>query len=190
MYALIMKLVATGKVGKEVITRSGMGYIVGREEAHYGHDGVTYRCKGRRCKPQPWTSSPAGRYLEKLRRIVNARINRNFNYCVVSNLEPGDSVGLHSEEVPGLQSTSPVATLSLGAPRPRVFHLRESGVGTCAKRASRRRSTAGTDLLCTPGSLYVRSQAVRDRFDQEVPERMALSKSHVSVTFCEMQTPV
>ena len=107
---------------QEDITLFGRTYRQPRLLAWYGDPEARYRYSRVDHDPLPWTP-----LLKDLRQAVESHTGQSFNSVLLNRYRDGaDAMGAHSDDEPELGPAPVIASLSLGAARPFVFHSRHT----------------------------------------------------------------
>src|SRR5487761_651413 len=129
------------------------GRPVPREEVWIGP--YPYRFSGRTLAAGAWTSE-----IEAVRERIRAQYGGSYNSVLLNRyLNQDDSVSWHSDDEPEMDSTHPIASLSLGAPR--VFRVRLNG------------SKDAQSYMLTCGSLLVMPAGFQQKYQHCVPKSKA-----------------
>jgi len=132
----------------------------GDPEARYRYSGVMH-------DPLPWTP-----LLTDLRRMVEAWTGHPFNSVLVNRYRDGqDAMGAHSDDEPELGPAPVIASLSLGAARPFVFHSRHT-----PRRPAHR-------LILPSGSLLVMAGTTQRWWKHSLPRTRQPVGERINLTF-------
>ena len=125
----------------------------------------SYRYSGADKPCQPWTP-----LLLKLKTLVEKRAGAKFNVCL-ANLYPNgkSSMGWHADNESQLIPGSPIASLSLGAPRD--FDLKH------------KRSGDKLRLHLTSGQLVVMGGVIQQHWLHAIPKRLRVKEARINLTF-------
>ena len=145
-----------------------MGRAVPREEVWIGP--YPYKFSGRTLQPAAWTP-----YIEALRDKIRARYGGDYNSVLLNRYaDARDSVSWHSDDEPEMDSSHPIASLSLGASR--EFLVRpiasKTPVRTC---------------ILTSGSLLVMPAGFQEKYQHCVPKLQTPCGTRVNLTFRRMK---
>ena len=128
-----------------------------------------YRFSGRTLAPVEWTAE-----IESVRERIRAQYGTAYNSVLLNRyLNEDDSVSWHSDDEPEMDSTHPIASLSLGAPR--VFRVRLIG------------SKDAQSYLLTSGSLLVMQGGFQQKYQHCVPKSKSPCGMRVNLTFRRMK---
>ena len=143
------------------------GRPVPREEVWIGP--YPYRFSGRTLAAGAWTSE-----IEAVRERIRAQYGGSYNSVLLNRyLNQDDSVSWHSDDEPEMDSTHPIASLSLGAPR--VFRVRLNG------------SKDAQSYMLTCGSLLVMPAGFQQKYQHCVPKSKAPCGARINLTFRRMK---
>lgn len=144
------------------------GRPVPREEVWIGP--YPYKFSGRSLAPAEWSSEIAA-----AREKVQAQYGGAYNSVLLNRyLNQNDSVSWHADDEPEMDSTHPIASLSLGAPR--VFRIRLRGTKDDAQ-----------SYPLTSGSLLVMPAGFQQEYQHCVPKSKSACGTRINLTFRRMK---
>uniref|UniRef100_UPI00358EE341 DNA oxidative demethylase ALKBH2-like n=1 Tax=Myxine glutinosa TaxID=7769 RepID=UPI00358EE341 len=156
----------------------GKWHNIPRQQATYGDPGLLYRYSGLSLSPEPWIP-----VLTKIRDDLESHLGLAFNFVLVNRYRNGlDHVGEHRDDEKELVPRSPIASVSLGAPRD--FVLRHG--------LSRHAGQRSHQSCCPPkpvrvvlehGSLLVMKHPTNIHWYHSVPVRKRVLLPRVNLTF-------
>lgn len=145
-----------------------MGSAVPREEVWIGP--YAYKFSGRTLEPRAWSPE-----IEAIREKIRACYGGDYNSVLLNRYANArDSVSWHSDDEPEMDSTHPIASLSLGASR--EFLIRS----TADRKALR-------TYTLTPGSLLLMPPGFQERYQHCVPKSKAPCGPRINLTFRRMR---
>ena len=128
-----------------------------------------YKFSGRSLDPAGWTAE-----IEAIRDKIQARYGGDYNSVLLNRYANAqDSVSWHSDDEAEMDSSHPIASLSLGAAREFLV------------RAISDKKNARSYVL-TPGSLLVMPAGFQQRFQHCVPKSQTPCGVRVNLTFRRM----
>jgi alkylated DNA repair dioxygenase AlkB len=149
-----------------------MGHVVPREEIWIGPYG--YKFSGRTLQPVEWTPE-----IETIRDKIQKQYGGDYNSVLLNRYANAqDSVSWHSDDEPEMESTHPIASLSLGASR--EFLIRP------VMRKSTSKNAVQTYTL-TAGSLLIMPAGFQQRYQHCVPKSRTPCGARVNLTFRRMK---
>lgn len=144
------------------------GQPVPREEVWMGP--YAYKFSGRALAPAQWTPEIAA-----VRERIQGQYGGAYNSVLLNRyLNEKDSVSWHSDDEPEMDSTHPIASISLGEPR--VFRV----------RLRRTRDDARSYLLSS-GSLLVMPAGFQQEYQHCVPKSKSPCSTRINLTFRRMK---
>jgi len=148
------------------------GHAVPREEVWIGP--YAYKFSGRTLQPAGWTSE-----IEAIRDKIQARYGGRYNSVLFNRyVNDRDSVAWHSDDEPEMDSTHPIASISLGAPREFLVRL------IASKMAHKK---AAQTYILTSGSLLLMPPGFQHTHEHCVPKSQTPCGSRVNLTFRRMK---
>jgi alkylated DNA repair dioxygenase AlkB len=149
-----------------------MGHAVPREEVWVGP--YAYKFSGRTLQPAGWTAA-----IEGIRDKIQGRYGGDYNSVLLNRyVNDQDSVAWHSDDEPEMDSSHPIASISLGASR--AFMVRSIAKNTTNKNAVQ-------TYVLTSGSLLLMPPGFQQRYEHCVPKSQAPCGSRVNLTFRRMK---
>jgi alkylated DNA repair dioxygenase AlkB len=143
------------------------GRPVPREEVWMGP--YAYKFSGRTLAPVQWTLQIAA-----VRERIQEQHGGAYNSVLLNRyLNQDDSVSWHSDDEPEMDSTHPIASVSLGAPR--VFRVRPRGATGVARI-----------YLLASGSLLVMPAGFQQEYQHCVPKAKTVCGTRINLTFRRM----
>ncbi len=156
---------------QEDVVLFGRRYCQPRLLTWHGDPEARYRYSRVLHEPMPWTP-----LLTALRRSVEAWTGHAFNSVLVNCYRDGqDAMGAHSDDEPELGPTPFIASLSLGAARPFVFHSRHT-----PRRPAHR-------LVLPDGSLLVMAGTTQRWWKHSLPRTRQPVGERINLTFRRVQ---
>jgi alkylated DNA repair dioxygenase AlkB len=151
-----------------------MGRPVPREEIWIGP--YAYRFSGRTLEPASWTPD-----IEDIREKIQRDYGGEYNSVLLNRYASGqDSVSWHSDDEPEMDSTHPIASVSLGTSR--TFLVRPVADNQNAQRDLR-------TYLLNSGSLLVMPPEFQQKYRHCVPKSAAACGPRINLTFRRMKIP-
>jgi alkylated DNA repair dioxygenase AlkB len=145
-----------------------MGRAVPREEVWIGP--YAYKFSGRTLEPAGWTPQ-----IKFIRDEIRARYGGDYNSVLLNRYANAqDSVSWHSDDEPEMDSSHPIASLSLGASR--LFLVRP----IISKKPVH-------SYILTSGSLLVMPAGFQERYRHCVPKSQTPCGIRVNLTFRRMK---
>jgi alkylated DNA repair dioxygenase AlkB len=149
-----------------------MGRPVPREEIWIGP--YAYRFSGRTLGTASWTSE-----LSEIRNKIKRAYGGKYNSVLLNRYaDAQDSVSWHSDDEPEMDSTHPIASVSLGASR--AFLVRPIADNQSTKRAVR-------SYLLNSGSLLIMPPAFQQKYQHCVPKSKTPCGARINLTFRRMK---
>jgi len=153
-----------------------MGRAVPREEIWIGP--YAYKFSGRTLEPALWTSE-----IEAIRNKIQAQYGGDYNSVLLNRYaDAQDSVAWHSDDEPEMDSTHPIASLSLGAPR--ALLVRPITNKMANKMANK---NALQTYLLTSGSLLLMPAGFQQKYQHCIPKSQTPCGVRVNLTFRRMK---
>lgn len=154
---------------QEQITLWGRTHPIPRLTCWMGDPGCFYTYSGVRNAIEPWT--PA---VQELRERLVQQLAVPFNSLLLNLYRDGrDKLDWHADDEPELDSTAPIASLSLGAAR--SFRLRP--------RADTRQPSDTLSFELGHGDLLVMDPPTQQHWLHQVPQRLRLKQPRLNLTF-------
>lgn len=148
--------------GKLVITR--------RKVAWVGDPNCAYTYSGVKKQPQAWT--PA---LLAIKSQIEELAQADFNSCLLNFYHDGtDGMGWHSDDEKELNAQSPIASLSLGAPRKFAFKHKQD------------KST--TSLFLENGSALIMHAPTQQFWQHALLKTKTIHTPRINLTFRKIHT--
>ena len=145
-----------------------MGHAVPREEVWIGP--YAYKFSGHTLEPVAWIAQ-----IEATKDKIRAHYAGDYNSVLLNRYSNAqDSVSWHSDDEPEMDSSHPIASLSLGA-------AREFLVRPIAQKK------AVQSYLLTSGSLLVMPAGFQQRYQHCVPKSQTPCGPRVNLTFRRMK---
>jgi alkylated DNA repair dioxygenase AlkB len=149
-----------------------MGRAVPREEVWIGP--YAYKFSGRTLQPAAWTPE-----IEAIRDKIRSRFGGDYNSVLLNRYANArDSVSWHSDDEPEMDSTHPIASVSLGASR--TFLVRPITNEIPNKKAVQ-------TYTLTSGSLLVMPAGFQQQYQHSVPKSQTPCGTRVNLTFRRMK---
>ena len=148
------------------------GHAVPREEVWIGP--YAYKFSGRTLQADGWTPE-----IEAIRDKIQAVYNGNYNSVLLNRyVNDQDSVAWHSDDEPEMDSTHPIASISLGAAR-----------GFLVRPISDKITTKGAvqTYTLTSGSLLLMPPGFQQRYEHCVPKSQTPCGRRINLTFRRMK---
>ena len=150
------------------VTVFGKHHSTARKVAWYGDPGLAYTYSGTTRQPVPW--SPA---LLELKALAEHHAATRFNSCLLNLYHHGnEGMGWHSDNEKSILPHSPIASLSLGAPREFRFKHRQLP------------ETAAVWL--ENGSLLVMKGTTQTHWLHSIPKSKKILTPRINLTFRRM----
>lgn len=148
-----------------------MGRLVPREEIWIGP--YAYRFSGRTLEPAAWTPE-----IEAIRTKIQRECGGDYNSVLLNRYaDDRDSVSWHSDGEPEMDSTHPIASVSLGASR--VFLIR-----TTENRGKQR---AVQSYALNDGSLLIMPPGFQQTHQHSLPKSVTPCGPRINLTFRRMK---
>ncbi|MFO7627951.1 MAG: alpha-ketoglutarate-dependent dioxygenase AlkB [Prochlorococcaceae cyanobacterium] len=178
---LLARLQAEVPWKQEAITLYGRRHPLPRLTCWMADPGCGYRYSGLANVLESW--SPAA---EQLRQELEAVSGWRFNSLLLNRYRDGrDAMGWHADDEPELDSSAPIASLSLGARRD--FRLRPR---PSPRRPPGAPPPAGYSTSCAPfnlelhnGDLLLMDPPTQLWWQHAVPRRLRLQQERLNLTF-------
>ncbi|XP_054709048.1 uncharacterized protein LOC129218749 [Uloborus diversus] len=152
------------KFEEQCVTVYGRTYIPKRKICAYGDDGLCYSYCGMDVPAIAWTP-----LMLQLKEEAEYASGEHYNYALLNYYPDGSSgIGNHRDNEPSLQSSSSIATISLGATRTINFY---------------RQNCLCTNLSLTHGSLYIMHPPTNQLFTHGIRPKLHVKHPRISVTF-------
>ena len=149
-----------------------MGRAIPREEIWIGP--YAYRFSGRTLEPVAWMPE-----LEAIRDKIQGEYGGEYNSVLLNRYaNEHDSVSWHSDGEPEMDSTHPIASISLGASR--AFLIRALAKNHREKRAVRSYALNG-------GSLLIMPPGFQQKYEHSIPKSATPCASRINLTFRRMK---
>lgn len=148
------------------------GHAVPREEVWIGP--YAYKFSGRTLQAASWTPG-----IEAVREKIRTLYGGDYNSVLLNRyVNDQDSVAWHSDDEPEMDSTHPIASISLGAARGFLIRPISDKITT--------KETVQTYIL-TSGSLLLMPPGFQQRYEHCVPKSQTPCGSRVNLTFRRMK---
>jgi alkylated DNA repair dioxygenase AlkB len=144
-----------------------MGRAVPREEVWIGP--YAYKFSGRTLEPAASTAA-----IEAVKHKVQVQFGGDYNSVLLNRYaNDQDSVSWHSDDEPEMDSSHPIASLSLGAPR--QFLVRPTA-----------NKNAVQSYILTSGSLLIMPPGFQQRYQHCIPKSRTPCDVRINLTFRRM----
>ena len=148
------------------------GHAVPREEVWIGP--YAYKFSGRTLQPDGWTPE-----IDAIRDRIQAVYGGDYNSVLLNRyVNDQDSVAWHSDDEPEMDSTHPIASISLGASREFLVRLIANNLA---------HNKAAQAYILTSGSLLLMPPGFQQRHEHCVPKSQTPCGSRVNLTFRRMK---
>uniref|UniRef100_A0A6A7G029 DNA oxidative demethylase ALKBH2 n=1 Tax=Hirondellea gigas TaxID=1518452 RepID=A0A6A7G029_9CRUS len=149
----------------------GKWHNIPRKQASYGDEGLTYTYSGITTPALPWPTP-----LLAIRDLLHHLCGIYYNFVLVNRYQDGkDKIGEHKDDEKELDSSAPIASVSLG--QPRTFYF----VHQDARR--KLRHVDKVQLLLEHGSLLLMKAPTNKFWYHALPPRAAAKLPRINLTF-------
>jgi len=152
----------------------GKWHNIPRKQVSFGEAGLSYKFSGNTVPARPWPAR-----LAELRDRLNQLSNNHFNFVLVNRYKDGkDHMGYHRDDEVDLDTTAPIASVSLG--QSRDFTMQHVD----ARR--RRRDVPTLKLALSHGSLLLMNPPTNTYWYHSLPTRKGCPGVRINLTFRTM----
>lgn len=146
----------------------GKHFITKRKVAWYANQSFPYTYSNTTKMARPWTP-----LLLQLKSKVEVYSGETFNACLLNLYHSGDEgMAWHSDDEPSLNTSSSIASLSLGAARKFAFKHKQS--------------QQRIDVLLEPGSLLLMKPPTQTFWQHRLPPSKKIHSARINLTFRTM----
>ncbi|XP_076843197.1 DNA oxidative demethylase ALKBH2 isoform X3 [Brachyhypopomus gauderio] len=151
----------------------GKLHSVPRQQATYAEEGLTYSFSGVHLLARTWTPT-----LEYIRDAITNVTGQTFNFVLINRYKDGlDHIGEHRDDERELDTTCPIASVSLGAARDFIFRHKD------ARGGQRKRNIEPVKLELAHGSLLLMNAPTNTYWYHSLPIRKKVKTPRINLTF-------
>ena len=146
----------------------GKWHNIPRKHAAYGEPGVKYTYSGVTVAAKPWTET-----LILIKNRVEELTSFSYNFVLVNRYADGnDRMGFHKDDEKELDTSVPIASISLGAARDFIFKHQDPEAGI-----------SNETILLENGMLLLMEGKTNEFWYHGLPARKKCSSLRINLTF-------
>ncbi|KAF2878710.1 hypothetical protein ILUMI_27462 [Ignelater luminosus] len=152
----------------------GKWHQIPRQQVAYGDEGLKYHFSGVTLPAKPWINP-----LISIRELISKVTGHNYNFVLINRYRNGsDHIGKHRDDESELDSTAPIASLSLG--QHRDFILTH---GNRQKKEYENKDLTTVKIMLQHGSLLLMNPPTNKYWYHSLPPRKSAPGVRINLTF-------